>query len=57
MPKIFPDKCGACGACIVVCQEDALKLVDGEIIYNEEKCVHCGDCVAVCPTGALAPAD
>lgn len=52
MGRSFPafdiEKCVGCGLCIKVCKENALKLVDKKIVFNEELCVSCGDCIRVC---------
>jgi ferredoxin len=56
MPKVFQEKCEACGACINVCAEKALQLVDDVIHFDSARCVKCGACVEVCPTGALMSA-
>ncbi len=62
-----PDKCIACGRCVVVCNEVqtvyALAFADRgfEVSVNtffkeglgNSACVNCGQCTVVCPTGAL----
>ncbi len=45
--------CNLCGACIEVCEEEAIKIEENRLIVENEKCVGCGACVRVCPTGAL----
>jgi dissimilatory sulfite reductase (desulfoviridin) alpha/beta subunit len=45
--------CTQCGACIEICQENALSLENEVPLVNEERCVFCGQCVRVCPTGTL----
>lgn len=47
-----PKQCIACGACIEVCQREAI-LLEGEVIITERKrCTACGACAEVCYAGA-----
>lgn len=46
------DACISCGVCVKVCRSGALKMVDGEIEFDESKCNHCGRCVKSCPVDA-----
>ncbi|MGQ9588443.1 MAG: CoB--CoM heterodisulfide reductase iron-sulfur subunit A family protein, partial [Thermoplasmata archaeon] len=52
-----PDKCAACGNCVVVCPYEAIEIVDtdkGRIAkVNEAQCKGCGTCVAACPNDAM----
>ncbi len=45
-------KCGYCGACVGVCPEDALELVE-TWIEVDKNCTGCGICAKICPVGAL----
>ncbi len=49
--------CGYCGACVSVCPEAALELVDAYLEIDAEKCKNCSICVRVCPLGALEVSD
>lgn len=49
--------CGYCGACVSVCPEAALELVDAYLEIDTEKCKNCRICVRVCPLGALEVSD
>ncbi|MBN1432961.1 MAG: 4Fe-4S binding protein [Methanomicrobiaceae archaeon] len=49
--------CGYCGACVSVCPEAALELVDAYLEVDAEKCKNCRICVRVCPLGALEVSD
>ncbi len=49
--KITED-CLACGACIDVCPEEAIKEGD-EIFEITDKCSNCGSCVDECPAEAI----
>lgn len=48
-----PDACSGCGACVNVCQVQALALREGEISVDVDRCIGCGLCSASCPTGGL----
>ncbi len=41
--------CLGLGSCVNVCAFDALHIVDGIAVVDEEKCVSCGKCVNICP--------
>lgn len=50
--SVHPEKCTACGQCLSVCAEDALKL-DQEICLDTARCLGCAACVRVCSASAL----
>jgi predicted aldo/keto reductase-like oxidoreductase len=41
--------CSGCGACIEVCSDGALSMVEGAAMVDPERCVLCGYCGAACP--------
>ncbi len=41
--------CTGFGSCTKVCDFDAIHVVNGIALVDEEKCVACGKCVATCP--------
>ena len=45
--------CGYCGACVSVCPEGALELIDAYITVDSGCCIQCGICARICPLGAL----
>ncbi|RDY29630.1 RnfABCDGE type electron transport complex subunit B [Romboutsia weinsteinii] len=45
--------CLGLGTCVSVCKFDALSIVDGVAIVDEEKCVMCGKCIDICPKGLI----
>jgi ferredoxin len=45
-------RCGYCGACVGVCPECALELIETWLEVSD-KCIDCGRCVKICPVGAL----
>lgn len=42
------DKCVGCGACVEVCPNKAVKLLEGKSLTDRSLCKGCGDCVSVC---------
>ncbi|WP_029896513.1 DUF362 domain-containing protein [Desulfohalovibrio reitneri] len=53
-PKLTPENCVGCGACIEVCAPGALRLdADDRITIDHELCVGCGGCFHACPTKAV----
>lgn len=52
MLRIIREVCGYCGACVSVCPQGALELVDAYLTVNDD-CTSCGICARVCPLGAL----
>lgn len=45
-------RCGYCGACVSVCPNDAIDLIE-TFIEIDGRCVDCGICTRACPMGAL----
>jgi len=41
--------CSGCGACIEVCKDGALSMVEGAALVDPSACVLCGYCGAACP--------
>ena len=52
-----PDKCAACGNCVMACPYEAIEIVESEgkryAKVNEAQCKGCGACVAACPNDAM----
>ena len=40
-PKIDKKVCIGCGACVAVCPNDALSLVDSKAVVDKKKCKDC----------------
>ncbi|XRO75347.1 4Fe-4S binding protein [Methanocaldococcus sp. 28A] len=53
MVKINHKKCGYCGACVGVCENLAINLMEYIIVIDEKKCNNCKLCTIVCPLNAL----
>ncbi len=49
------DACQGCLAhpCKEVCPKDAISIVNGRSVIDQEKCIKCGKCVNVCPYNAI----
>lgn len=45
--------CNGCGLCELSCGHDAIHVVDGLAVMDEERCGRCGLCVSRCRPGAL----
>lgn len=48
------NKCGECGGCISVCPTEALKKIDGNMIWDKNKCCECDACTKKCPNNSSA---
>jgi RnfABCDGE-type electron transport complex B subunit len=46
--------CLALGDCVVVCNFDAIHMVNGKTEIDYEKCVGCGACAKVCPRNVIS---
>ncbi len=49
------DACQGCLAhpCREVCPKDAVSIVNGRSVIDQEKCIKCGKCMKACPYGAI----
>jgi len=52
--KICAYGCIGCKACMEACKFDAIHVVDGLAVVDEEKCVGCGKCQAACARHVIA---
>jgi Fe-S-cluster-containing hydrogenase component 2 len=52
--QIHLERCNGCGACVEICPEGALYLVDGKAMIDMGLCRECEACVAACPMEAIA---
>ena len=52
--KIDEKKCDGCGACVLACAEDALRIINGKAkLISEKYCDGLGACLGECPQGAI----
>jgi len=54
IPQINSDKCILCGACVDVCQYNALAIIANQILVFPQLCHGCGSCSSACPTDAIS---
>ena len=52
-PKSCKYGCLGLGSCVQVCAFDAIHIVNGVAVVDEEKCVHCGKCIDICPKNLI----
>ena len=45
--------CTGAGSCVRVCEFDAINIINGVAVVDEEKCVSCGKCVTECPKNLI----
>jgi NAD-dependent dihydropyrimidine dehydrogenase PreA subunit len=50
---IRAERCDGCSACLEVCPDGALFLIEGKAVVDEALCQECEACIAACPTGAI----
>lgn len=50
------NKCMGCVAhpCNEVCPRDAIRMVNGKSVIDQDKCIKCGKCKAICPYDAIS---
>ena len=46
-------KCHGCGACIMACPNQNIKLVKGKVKITGKLCEDCQACIEICPTNAI----
>ena len=54
MIHIKEELCVYCGACVAVCPENIIELVDTHLKIDQPKCIDCMKCVKGCPIGVLS---
>ena len=53
MVKVNAHKCAGCETCVPVCPVEAISMVEGVAVIDQEKCTQCGTCIAECPVEAI----
>ena len=50
------NQCRSCvaKACVAACPKNAIKVLDGDTVIDQEKCIKCGKCKKACPYDAIA---
>lgn len=54
MIQINTELCNSCGACVEVCPNGALYLVEGRATVEQTLCRDCQACIDACPTEAIS---
>ncbi len=47
------EKCNGCGACVEVCSQRAIDLIEDKAAINHRLCRECGNCLEVCAASAI----
>lgn len=40
--------CDSCGACVGACEFDALRILEGQVLYDPKQCTKCDRCIYTC---------
>jgi NAD-dependent dihydropyrimidine dehydrogenase PreA subunit len=51
--QINAELCTGCGACVEICPNGAMQLIDGLAVLDQAACTQCQSCVDACPVGAI----
>ncbi|MEF9967437.1 MAG: 4Fe-4S dicluster domain-containing protein [Longicatena sp.] len=56
---VVSDTCQGCLAhpCKEVCPKDAITIINGKSVIDQDKCIKCGRCIDVCPYSAINKLD
>lgn len=52
-PFVRKYDCVGCGDCLEVCPVDAIELVNGKAVIDNDKCINCNICVGTCTYDAI----
>ena len=50
--QLEPQKCTGCTTCLHHCPTEAIRIIDGRAVINQDRCIDCGECIRVCPHNA-----
>lgn len=52
-PSVNPKKCIGCETCVDSCDFDAIDMIEGKAVIDDERCAGCAACIAICPVAAI----
>jgi Pyruvate/2-oxoacid:ferredoxin oxidoreductase delta subunit len=52
-PKVVPEKCTACGACIDICPRSTIVMRNSKAFIEIGNCRNCQACMKACPVDAI----
>ncbi len=47
-------KCDGCESCVDACPVEAIAMVDGIAVVNQDDCTDCETCIDTCPSEAIS---
>jgi pyruvate formate lyase activating enzyme len=47
------ERCILCGECVILCEQSAHQILNGQHTYDRSRCVQCGRCIEACCAGAV----
>jgi ferredoxin len=53
-PKVDPEVCTGCGACVDICPIEAIELKNDIAVINTNECTNCRVCESECPVEAIS---
>ena len=51
--QFFTERCILCGECVILCEQGAHLIQDGQHAYDRSRCIQCGRCIEACCAGAV----
>ena len=54
LPRVDPDRCSVCGACVEHCPAEAISILGESAVISRERCMGCLECTHICPCQAIS---
>ncbi|MCD4828909.1 MAG: 4Fe-4S binding protein [Candidatus Cloacimonetes bacterium] len=51
--RVIPEDCVGCRICVAACPVDAISMVEGKAVIDQDMCIDCGICLSKCPVEAI----